>query len=1124
MKFERIMIANRGEIAIRIARSVAELGIRSVGIHSQDDRESLHASYADESYELPGTGPAAYLDIDAVIAAAVDMRCDAVHPGYGFLSERASFARACQDRGVRFIGPRPDALTLFGDKAASRELAVAQSVPVLSGTESGITSKQASEFLSSLPEDSAMILKASSGGGGRGQRIVRIAEDVDEAFARCESEALAFFGDGRLFAEQYLTGARHIEVQVLGDSAGNVSYFYDRDCSIQRRFQKIIEVAPAPRLAGEVRSAIADAAVRMASCASYEGLGTFEFLVSDEGFYFMEANPRLQVEHTVTEEVLGVDLVRAQIEVASGSSLASLGLGQRDIPSPRGFAVQARINTERIAPDGSPIPTSGVIQAFDLPAGSGVRTDSFGYTGYRTSHRYDPLLAKVIVHSRTDRIEDAYAKAARSLDEARIRGVATNVNFLAAVLRHPTVAKGTPSTRFVDDNADEILSRMPRPDVETPGPDGVESGLAGSRVDTNDPLSVLNARDRGPERRQTREAAYDESLTRVVSPMQGTIVEVAVQAGDLVAAGRPVAVMEAMKMEHPINATVGGMIHDVVAVPGDAVLEGHTLVTIEPQDVDESVDVSDAELDPDHVRPDLQELLDYHAAGRDESRPAAVAKRHRKGYRTARENIDDLCDTGTFVEHGSLVLTSGTGLPEEEVVRDFSGDSMVCGIGDVNGADFGPGGSRTAVLSYDYMVLAGTQSQLNHLKTDRILQLAADWELPVVFFAEGGGGRAGTGGRRAGGGEAAPSNNANPRSLAVQSFAAMGRLSGRVPTIGITNGYCFAGNAALLGMCDVVIATEDSNIGMGGPALIEGGGLGVFAPEEIGPIEVQSTNGVVDIVVRDEAEAVRTAKQYLSYFQGPVDDWVGSDQQVLRHVIPENRLRTYSVRDVITGIADDGSVLELRRDYGRGMVTSLARIEGKPVGILANNPEHMAGAIDSEGALKAARFMQQLESFGIPLVVLCDTPGIMVGPESEKTGAVRHCNTLFTVGAQLTIPLFMVILRKAVGLGAIAMAGGSITEPAMAVAWPTGEFAGMGIEGQVKLGYRKELEAIEDTNQRMERYRQLVDEAYERSKAVRQAASFHVDDVIDPSDTRRILADVLRSVGARGRRNAEGHR
>jgi acetyl-CoA carboxylase carboxyltransferase component len=340
----------------------------------------------------------------------------------------------------------------------------------------------------------------------------------------------------------------------------------------------------------------------------------------------------------------------------------------------------------------------------------------------------------------------------------------------------------------------------------------------------------------------------------------------------------------------------------------------------------------------------------------------------------------------------------------------------------------------------------------------------------------------------------------------------MGRLSGLVPLVGITSRYCFAGNASLLGCCDVIVATADSNIGMGGPALVEGGNLGVFRPEEIGPMDVQVPNGVVDIAVKDEAEAVAMAKKYLSYFQGPVANWDCHDQRRLRHLVPENRLRVYDTHEVLETIADAGSVLELRKAFGPGMATAFIRIEGRPIGVIANNPRHLSGAVDSDGADKAARFMQLCDAFDIPILVLCDTPGMMVGPEIEKTALVRHCNRLFVIGANLTVPTVMIVVRKAYGLGAQAMAGGSFKEPFAVGAWPTAEFGGMGLEGQVKLGFRNELAAIEDSDARLSRYGELVAAAYQRGKALAAGVSFQVDDVIDPADTRHFVSGALSSV------------
>jgi acetyl-CoA carboxylase carboxyltransferase component len=386
---------------------------------------------------------------------------------------------------------------------------------------------------------------------------------------------------------------------------------------------------------------------------------------------------------------------------------------------------------------------------------------------------------------------------------------------------------------------------------------------------------------------------------------------------------------------------------------------------------------------------------------------------------------------------------------------------------------------------------------MNHLKKDRMFEIAKRERLPVVLFAEGGGGR--------------PGDTDYPiiAGLDCRAFQFFAELSGEVPLVGVSSGRCFAGNAALLGCCDVIIATKDSNIGMGGPAMIEGGGLGVFAPEQIGPARSQYRNGVIDVLVEDDAEAVGMAKRYLAYFQGDLSSWTAAEQHPLRSAVPENRLRVYDVRTILRRVADEGSLLELRGGFGAGMITALARIGGRPVGFLANDPSHLGGAIDGEAADKASDFMQLCNTFDIPLVFFCDTPGFMVGPEAEETGLVKRAARLFTTGADLAVPFCTVVLRKGYGLGAQSMAGGSFKAPIFTVSWPTGEFGGMGLEGAVKLGFRKELEAIEDLQARDAMFRQMVALAYERGKAINMAEHFEIDAVIDPADTRAWIGTAI---------------
>ncbi|MGH8996739.1 MAG: acyl-CoA carboxylase subunit beta, partial [Acidimicrobiales bacterium] len=498
------------------------------------------------------------------------------------------------------------------------------------------------------------------------------------------------------------------------------------------------------------------------------------------------------------------------------------------------------------------------------------------------------------------------------------------------------------------------------------------------------------------------------------------------------------------------------------------------------------------------IRPELAEVLTRRRALLDESRPEAMERRHGTGHRSARENLADLCDPGSFVEYGGLVVAAQRRRRSvEELIERTPADGLVGGIARVNGERFGPDRSRCAVISYDYTVLAGTQGHMNHRKKDRLFDVIERLRLPLVLFAEGGGGRPGD------------TDGASVTGLETEAFARFARLSGLAPMVGVVGGRCFAGNAALLGCCDVIIATADTTLGMGGPAMIEGGGLGVFPPEAVGPMSVQVPNGVVDVAVADDAEAVAMAKQYLSYFQGPIDRFECADQEALRVCVPEDRRRVYDVHSVIELVADTGSVLELRPEYGLAMVTALARLEGRPVGIVANNPIHLAGAIDAFAANKAARFLQLCDAFDLPVVYLCDTPGFMVGPEAETAALVRHAGRLFVVGASLTVPFCTVVLRKGYGLGAQAMAGGSFREPLWIGSWPTGEFGGMGLEGAVRLGYRRELEAVENPEEREALFNEMVERSYRIGKALNVATYFEVDEVIDPAETRQRVAAVL---------------
>ncbi|GCL66297.1 pyruvate carboxylase [Rubrivivax pictus] len=1081
--FQRLLIANRGEVAVRILRAAQDLGIATVAVFSQDDAGALHTRLADRAVALAATGPAAYLDIAALIAAARATGCDAVHPGYGFLSERADFAQACADAGLVFIGPTPAQLALFGDKASARALAAEHGVPLLPGTGAASLAEVQAFFADQRSRNPAcgVMLKAVAGGGGRGMRAVTDPADLPEAYARCSAEALAAFGVGAVYAERLIPHARHLEVQVLGDGR-QVMALGERECTLQRRFQKLVEIAPSPGLHPALRDQLVSAALRLAQASSYRGLGTFEFLVDDQSpdlpVVFIEANPRLQVEHTVTEAVTGVDLVAAQIAVAAGQTLAQLGLDPAHPPAAHGVAIQWRINAETLDAAGQARPSSGCLTRCDLAQGPGVRVDTHAFNGLAPSPHHDSLLAKLIVHH-AGSYAQALRRSQRALAECRLEGLATNLPLLRALAAHDDVAHHRIHTRWLEAAWPQL------------------QGQLAAHTDAAPHAAAANATT------TPAEATVPDGQIGLRAPMAGRLVQFNATPGQTLAAGSEALVLEAMKMQHGISAPGAGQVLQLCVAAGDFVAEGQLLMLLAPVDQAEAAAADAQAHGPDHIRADLQRVRDRDALLQDAARPDAVAKRHAQGGRTARENVADLLDPGSFSEYGGYAIAAQTRRRTlDDLVRNTPADGMVTGIGTVNAAHFGPERSRTAVMAYDYTVLAGTQGWRNHKKKDRLLGVTHQWRLPMVLFAEGGGGR--------------PGDVDMPivAGLDNHTFSQFAALSGHVPVVGVVHGRCFAGNAALLGCADVIISTRSANIGMGGPAMIEGGGLGVFRPEEIGPAAELHANGVVDVLVDDEAAAVAATKQYLGYFQGRTTDWQAADPRALRHLVPENRLRVYDMRAVITALADTGSVLELRRGWGHGMVTALARIEGRPVGIFANNPHHLGGAIDPDAADKGARFMQLCNAHGIPLLGLCDTPGFMVGPEVERQAQVRHACRLFVTAAHLQVPVFCVVIRKGYGLGAQAMAVGGFDAPVFTVSWPTGEFGGMGLEGAVKLGYRKELEAAAAGPEREALYQKLVARQYENGSAINMATTLEIDAVIDPADTRAWLVRGLDSTAA----------
>ncbi|MCH7744449.1 MAG: ATP-grasp domain-containing protein, partial [Chloroflexi bacterium] len=731
------MIANRGEIAIRIMRAANDLDIRTVAVYSEDDSDSLHRTVADQAYALEGRGVPAYLDMDGIIEAAKKCNCDAIHPGYGFLAENAAFAKKCAENGIVFIGPDVENLELFGDKGRARAAAADADVPILKGIDKSVSLEEAQEFYASLGSNAGMMIKAIAGGGGRGSRAVTDEADIERAYNRCKSEATSSFGNGDLYVEQLVERARHIEVQILGDKNGAIVHLGERECSVQRRYQKIVEIAPAPHLSEQLRANIIDAAQRLAKNVNYSNIGTFEFLVNtnaadgEDAFFFIETNARLQVEHTVTEAVTGVDIVQAQIQLAEGASIADIGLDSPNISVPRGFAIQTRINMETMMENGTVKPAGGTLRSYEAPNGPGVRTDGFGYAGYTTSPSFDSLLAKVITHSPSPKFETAVRRSLRALSEFRIEGVGTNITFLKNILNHSDFTDGSVHTRWVDEQITTLAqvdsSDTTRRWVESAAAAPVESaptrqaspltGTAPVKVDASDPLALFDYDRQVKDAQSSEEVAENDSPSLigpdgsigVAAPIQGTIILITVSEGDEIRIGQEFLIMEAMKMEHVIKADTSGIIKKINVAPGDIIVEGHPLIFIEEADLGEAILVVEDEIDLDYIRPDLAETYARHAYTFDENRPEAVAKRYARGFRMPRENIAQLVDEGTFKEYGSLVVArQHQRYTDEELRKNTPADGLVAGIGSVNGKYFTPDRARTMVISYDYTVLAGT--------------------------------------------------------------------------------------------------------------------------------------------------------------------------------------------------------------------------------------------------------------------------------------------------------------------------------------------------------------------------------------------------------------------------------
>ncbi|KAJ3100346.1 hypothetical protein HDU97_002264 [Phlyctochytrium planicorne] len=1024
-------ISTGGNIAVRIAQTCKTIGLQPVAVYTEDDAACIHVKRIETHLKLPGQGPAGYLNSNAIIDQCLRNKCAWVHPGYGFLSENAEFAEQLEKSGVGWIGPSPSALRLFGNKLHAKAFARKAGIPILEGTLEPTTKERMLEFIRTLPDGSEVMIKAIHGGGGRGMRRAD-EKNLGSSFERCQSEAKASFGNGSLYVERLAKACKHVEVQIVADRHGAVVALGERDCSLQRMHQKVVEIAPCPSLSLELRRNLHEAAIKLIKTCGSMGLFTIEFLVDTTAklYYFMEVNPRLQVEHTITEELFNVDLVAMQIQIAQGKSLRELFQPQPQ--PPRGFAIQCRINAETIQANGVALPSRGVVTSYEPCTGKGVRVDSGVYSGYTLTTSFDSMIAKIIAHSSSQDFAVAVNKMLGCLQEFKLEGVQTNQGFLLSLLQLPEFKNPSFSV-----DTDFILNSIKSRALVT----GEFNKLSKTYQSNGLGVQVVN------------------------SPLPGLLIELSVKTGDRIRKGQEVAVIQAMKMEHVIHAPCNGLVLETFLSVGKTLELNDEIITIrENGDGASQLEQGDG-VKEQGIRPDLAELIERNIIISDEGRPKAVKSRHRKGMRTARENIFDLLDFESFAEYGALAIAAQRSRRDlQDLIENTPGDGMVCGIGILKSMK----ARQCAVLSYDFTVLAGTQGYWNHKKMDRLLSIVHKLKIPVVGFFEGGGGRPGD----------SDSFLVSVAGLNLESFHLFAALSGVVPLVGIAAGRVFAGNAAMLACCDVIIATENANIGMGGPAMIAGGGLGNFKADEIGPSDMQSRIGVVDIVVTDEKEAVAIVLKYLAFFLEKSTAFDAEDQALLRASVPLNRRRAYDMR-----------------------------IGGRPVGIFANDPMCGAGAIDFPGALKLARFAKLCNDFDIPLVSLCDTPGFLVGPQAEETGQVRAFGDLYIQFAKLRVPIFTVVIRRSVGLGAMAMAGGSFFASTFIISWPSGEFSGMGIEGAVQLAFRKELEGIKQIKTRkIDRSRA---KPYSRTKIVQDDAQRSIKlyyEVMETSLGRIVLA------------------
>ena len=1119
--FKRVLIANRGEIAIRIAKAATALGMESVGVYAPVDSASLHTRYTTENSEIGNSvgdqadPVSAYLNIEALVDVAKATGCDCVHPGYGFLSENAEFASKCVAEGIAFIGPSPAALILFGDKVRARALATSIDIPIVDGSEESVESAAEAQELA-LDIGYPVMLKAAAGGGGRGMRVVEQEAEMSDAFERCQSEAKAAFGNPTLFLEKWISNPRHIEVQVLGDSEGNLVHLHERDCSVQLRNQKVIEIAPAPGLEPGVRERIFIDAIKLASAGEYTNAGTVEFLVvpETEEYFFIECNPRIQVEHTVTEQVTGIDLVEAQFRVAAGESLDAMGLAtQEDVGPPNGFAVQARV-----------VATSpGTITAYKEPSGVGVRVDASGYQGYAVRSQFDPLLAKVIGSSH---VAGSYPKAVgrtlRALQEFHIGGVGNNLQQLVAILSHETFRAGDARTTLLAD----------QPDLSPSSGASMSPALALFE-------SLAMRSDLAPSTETTSTATPMPDLEvpkgglTVTSTIAGSVVEVSVGVGDHVAVGDALFILSAMKMETMITAPCDGIVDGVQPLsPGDVVAADQTVAVITPAGEPADARMRPGDRADETWAPVLEAIDTLQGLAIERLAPGSedpgVVRQRSRGKLTCRERITLLLDDHSFREVGSVAGFAS--YDDEGEIVDFTPANHVGGWGKIHGR-------TTIVCADDFTSRGGHADGAIGAKSGYLDRLSLEMRAPSVRLLDG----------SSGGGSVAamvPAQKKEGESTAKESRGAIKagrpRVSGgggsylpghlgstmyaeqlsTVPVVNMLLGSVVGIGAAkaVLGHFSVMVR-DIAQLFVAGPPVVSHAMGYEITKEELGGWHIHCTNGSVDNLAETEEEAAQMTRTFLSYLPtsvyepppvlspNPADPPDRRDEELFR-LVPRKRTMTFDIRKAITLMADVDSFFEIGPLWATDQVTGFVRFNGYPLGVIASDSQHAnGGSLTADGCIKLKRHLDLCDLFHLPVLNLIDNPGFAVGLEHELAGTIRRGGEWMVAFAQVGIPIFSVLMRRSFGVAGNNYATPR-SQPSMRVAWPAADVGGIPPEGGIEAAYKRQLAEAEDPVALRAELNARIESA---RGPLGPLSRFQIEEIVDPRDTRRHICDWVES-------------